>query len=104
MLNFLFKQTDRNPAPSLRPIETVPSAQVPIAESTSSSPLILDIFSSPLPPFWESNNMPALEPIKSARGPSQPTPKYVEIRSPEPKHRYLFVGNGAAVGGKEKSG
>lgn len=43
--------------------------------------------------------MPALEPLKINGGPSKPTPKYVEIRVPDPKHRYLFVGDG-----KEKSG
>lgn len=104
MLNFLFKQTDRNTAPPRR-IETAPTAQVPIADSTSSSPSIPDIFSSPLIPLsWRSNDMPALQPLRMACGPSQSPPKYVEINLPKPKHRYLFVGDGAAVGGRGESG
>lgn len=48
--------------------------------------------------------MPALQPVKMVCGPSQPPSKYVEIRLPKPRHRYLFVEDGATVGGNEGSG
>lgn len=103
-------QAEQNSTPIARRMESVPTVRLPNAESTSRSPSNPDHSPSPLVPCsWRINDMPALQPSKTAPngsgafagGQSSAPRKYVDIKIPPPTHHYLFV-DGAAEGGKGK--